>query len=44
MGAGFYLRLSALTLSPRLDEAAPTEGFLENAGRKRKRLGEGQAK
>ena len=43
-GAGFCLRLSALTSSPRLDEAAPTEGFLENAGRKRKQLGEGLGK
>lgn len=43
-GAGFSLRLSALTTSPRLNEAVPAEGFLGNPGRKRKLLGEGREK
>lgn len=38
-GAGFSLGVSVPKISPRLDEA---EGFLGNAGRKRKQLGEGQ--
>lgn len=43
-GAAFSEGLFALAASPRLDEAAPAEGFLGNAGRKRKPSGAGQEK
>lgn len=43
-GTEFLLRPYALPVSPRLDEAAPTKGFLGIPGRKRKQLEEEQEK
>lgn len=43
-GTEFFLRPYALPVSPRLDEAASTEGFLGIPGRKRKQLEEEQEK
>lgn len=43
-GTEFLLRPYALPVSSRLDEAAPTEGFLGIPGRKGKQLEEEQEK